>query len=814
VPDRDRLHRRALLHRQTVISDALRIRIALAATLSLLATIVFAGPLVGGDTFVLRDHVSYVLPSRAYLSVAIHEGRLPEWWGALGLGAPYAANPNHGVFYPPAWIAGLMNPQVAADVILLLHFILAGLGGAAFARRLGADDLGAAVAGAGLMLSGYAASLPPLCLALLTFAWTPWIAWGADRVARAPTVGTRLVRAVELSALFAMQILSGDPAGVLDSCLVVAIVVVARGRGGADPTPFVVRLWGVVRTGLLTVGALGLAIALAAPMVLSSVGLLGDSERAGGFAYSYSSLWSLHPLRLLELVWPRVMGDPTQPLRDLSPILYGHGLEVIPERWTVSVHIGAAMLLFSVVGATRRLAGVRVLGGGALLLVVLSLGSHTPIHKLFHALVPIAKYLRYPEKHMAGATVLLAALAGVGFTAALREGSRRVALTAISLGTVFTGLGIAYYAARHPFSRASASAFGAPEPAAQYIDYGVGQAAVAGLTAAACLVILGLLLLSRRPRMWPALAAAVVILPPVIHATQLQCLEDRGRYRAEPELLDGKPAEVGPPPPLALHRVWRHDKSFARGWTSQEIVNNAYESLVSNMAHPWGLSHVPGYDPALPRRTSNLFDTMDSRPETVEPMLDRFDIVYRVLPPNVADERQIAKLAVTSDEQQSLTVNLEGRRPRAFVAPRWRPAADDTEAMEAVLTSEDPGEVILTGSDAIGGNEGELTPCTISGPRPEEVTLACDSPSGGYAVLLDAWAEGWTATVDGTPSPVLLADNVVRAVEVGPGPHEIRLVYRTPGLRTGLAIAGVAWLAWLAVVFGSRYIGRRGRREQ
>ena len=80
--------------------------------------------------------------------------------------------------------------------------------------------------------------------------------------------------------------------------------------------------------------------------------------------------------------------------------------------------------------------------------------------------------------------------------------------------------------------------------------------------------------------------------------------------------------------------------------------------------------------------------------------------------------------------------------------------------------------------------------------------LDCDSPAGGYAVLLDEWAPGWSAATDGRPAPILLADGLFRAVPVDPGPHRIALRYRTPGLRAGAAISlltwlgGAAWLLW------------------
>jgi uncharacterized membrane protein YfhO len=99
---------------------------------------------------------------------------------------------------------------------------------------------------------------------------------------------------------------------------------------------------------------------------------------------------------------------------------------------------------------------------------------------------------------------------------------------------------------------------------------------------------------------------------------------------------------------------------------------------------------------------------------------------------------------------------------------------------------------------------GPLEPCRLSSPRPEEVIVECDSRSGGYAVLLDEMLPGWTATRDGAPVPILVADGLFRAVGVGPGPHHIVFRYRAPGLRLGALVSLLSALALIAAVIAAR----------
>ena len=66
-------------------------------------------------------------------------------------------------------------------------------------------------------------------------------------------------------------------------------------------------------------------------------------------------------------------------------------------------------------------------------------------------------------------------------------------------------------------------------------------------------------------------------------------------------------------------------------------------------------------------------------------------------------------------------------------------------------------------------------------------------------MLADAFASGWTATLDGATAPVLRADYVFRAVAVPtPGPHTVVFTFRPPGLWPGLC----ATLSALLLIVG------------
>ena len=63
--------------------------------------------------------------------------------------------------------------------------------------------------------------------------------------------------------------------------------------------------------------------------------------------------------------------------------------------------------------------------------------------------------------------------------------------------------------------------------------------------------------------------------------------------------------------------------------------------------------------------------------------------------------------------------------------------------------------------------------------------------------------------VDNTEAPVWCADGVSRAVLVGPGTHDIRLVYLPGSLLAGGALTAFTGLILLTVLTGGM-VGRKG----
>jgi Bacterial membrane protein YfhO len=776
----------------------------MAASLAVVAAALYARQLFGGETFVLRDHLTYTWPERKILSDALRAGRLPEWNDLVGFGTQFAASSANGVTYPPLWLVAALPLPFSMDLVMVLHVLLSGIGTALFARRLGANAVGAAFGGAAFMACGYVASIAPNKVFAGT-AWIPWVAWAADRVARARDPRRP---ALLLAGVLGAQLLAGDPASCVTAAAVALMVVLGRGRRRA-------LAW--------VVASYGAALLLAAAGVLPGAALLPHTTR-GALAMPDSNLWSLHPWRLVELVWPGFLGASADARYNLAELLAASGKDVLEPSWSLSLYLGAPVLALAVVAGLDGRRGRRALWIGIAALVLLALGSYTPVYSLFRAVFLPEQVIRYPEKHVAGAVCLLCALAGAGVSDLARSTRAVPWVFGAAIGCLVLPLilvSVLWPALAERLGGAAAlmvPPIDVEGAMALSLRSGVVSAASAAVTS-------WLLLSSSRYRAAGALAVLVHVAHAAWEGWAITPVAKVAELSQPPRLLRLAPPRSGLPPRLL------RPPAMKAGIPPEHQAQYRHQTLLLDVAAQFGYAAVPGFEGWRSGASAALWSSALRMP--LRSFLTLFAIDAVVLPAELRsrllDERGrpeglLADLAVGSATQsEDLEGNLawtlvrtDNVRPRAFVAPRWRwvPESGVLEALLAPSRGDDPALVVLTGEGPPSPPDRAalpLSPCSIAGYVPEHVQLDCDSSAGGYATLVDEHAPGWTATVDGAPAEIVTADFLLRAVPIAGGRHRVEFSYRTPLLRVGIALSTLGWLSWLALLWARRR--RESQRE-
>jgi hypothetical protein len=354
------------------------------AAIAICVLAIFAPALIRNEVFSLRDHGDYFQPLHWFTANELQHGRLPLWNPYNASGEPWLANPQTGVFYPPAWLFVVLPFARAYILYSALHVLLLGCGAYLLFARLTRPGGGALMAALALTFCGPVMSLLDVSNNLTTFAWVPLIVWCALSDVPAMTCG----------AVMALSFLAGEPFFASIGAL---LFVIVRRRGWID-----------------TLDAAAMAFAFSAVQLFPFLGWIANSDRTRGGMTKADILLASMPLR--DWLWVAI---PPKPGRVFDPSM---GQQFLPI-----VYAGLLTIVFAMIGifAARR----RAIGWTALILLsaLVAAGSHIrPVGDVLSAL-PLTIF-RYPARVVPFAVLGICALAAFGCNRVIRSEPVKLAL--------------------------------------------------------------------------------------------------------------------------------------------------------------------------------------------------------------------------------------------------------------------------------------------------------------------------------------------------------------------------------------------------
>jgi hypothetical protein len=164
-------------------------------------------------------------------------------------------------------------------------------------------------------------------------------------------------------------------------------------------------------------------------------------------------------------------------------------------------------------------------------------------------------------------------------------------------------------------------------------------------------------------------------------------------------------------------------------------------------------------------------------------------------------------ISLPTDDPNGTVHRLLLGLPRAYWVGDIVPAADVSEFLDikfhgpsgldpdSQVTVDTRGRPELATAFPGTGSGDPLTrhdaQCAIEDIDPERVILRVDAPETGMTVLLDSYAPGWRATLDGVRVPIYEVNGLFRGVLTPKGQHTIEMVYRPWPFYIGLGISCV-----------------------
>ncbi len=708
---------------------------------------------------------------------ALAEGRLPLWDPHVTCGAPMLAQMQSALLYPPTWPAAILGPGAFWTFTVALHLSLAGLFAYAWlARGMGFGRWPALAGAATFMLSGYAIShVYGGHLTLVSaYPWAAAVLWRLERFLAAPS----LKRTATLAGALTLMILAGFPQLVLIAGLAWAARLVHHVFTERDGRGDRARVAG------RAVAALAAGVALAAPQLLPTLELIGQTQRSSTNDLRFITSFSLPPENLLTFVAPTFFGD------SRAVPYWGRWY-----LWEVTGFVGVSALTLALVALGGRHRQRFLWGGLALAGVVLALGRHTPVFEMF-ALLPGVSLFRGPGRYLLLFTLSMAPLVALGFER-LASGeaagrSSRIGFAAAAGFLVTMGAGAALAAAdsngfwKDLLSDEAEAARGIREEAGlsgdafQVASHGRAVASL-GWAAATLAAIATVLMLHRRGVLDGRRSAAAL---GVLLGVELLAFDAR-YFVAQSDQDLRWPAEF-------VSRVRGDPKYPFR--IATVFVGQTREIGKCQLA---GLDHVGGYDPLMLRRYVELLNVSQGAPAgavptamipgRTGPVMDLLGVREWVIP---GGPRRIPGWTERGKLGEASVYENPDALPRAFLVHQAKVLLSEAERL-TYLTGPAfrPSKEVVLEEGAAGSSPVSGGTVQIVSAMPGNYRLRVDNPAPGWLVLTEAYYPGWRAEIDGRPAGILPADHLIQAIPIPAGPHEVSFRYRSTYLNLGLAIA-------------------------
>jgi hypothetical protein len=265
-----------------------------------LGPIALFGPMLArGDVLYWGTPLLQFVPWRTAAFDLIRQGWLPLWNPLLGMGAPWLANYQSALLYPPNWILAFTTAGWGEGLLVLAHLVFAGAGMALVPPdrpRL----IGQTVGGIAFASGSYLVARAGFFILNAAASYLPWLVLCAELAARAALSGAafrRLGAIAALAVVIGLQALAGHAQSMAYSLLFAVAWSAWRAASLAG--------WrAVARLALMWLAAGVLGLALAAAQLVPTAEYLVESSRGAGLQETVALTYSFWPWRTVGLVFP------------------------------------------------------------------------------------------------------------------------------------------------------------------------------------------------------------------------------------------------------------------------------------------------------------------------------------------------------------------------------------------------------------------------------------------------------------------------------------------------------------------------------
>jgi hypothetical protein len=787
------------------------------ALLVLLGILFFADPLFSSKNFYFRDILNFHYPLRKVLIESYSRGEFPLWNPFVSLGQPMLANPNYMAFYPTNLLHLFLPFNYAFKLHFILHPILAGVGLYFLQRRIGLFPIGALAGAMAYEFSGTVLSFLNLYNIIPAVALLPWIGWAFAGALEK----NWFRRSLGFGALLALQVIAFEPLMFLCIVWLLAGLTLLHILESSRKTGALGRSLRVGLTGGV------FAAGLAAVQVLPTLELLPRSARGSGLDFAQVTLWSMHPLDLLNSIIPNLFGYYYTINRTTS---WGESLHNGRETYLVSFFAGSCIVLLaglSFFSLRKKLQAV--MACLALVGIVLASSGFNPVYQWLFDHVPLFRLGRYPSKYFLLTAMSISIMSSLGLEIMLRSNqlesrARRRFLVAGACGLVLALVLLGYrFAWPYHVSQLQSwvsSAIGPMYMGTKNMPAIVAQLERSVLSTGGFLLLGSVLVLIAPAWRKTSLMGGLVLLliaaelmpanlrlSPLISDADVDYLPEVNKYlsRSGP----AEPFRVAPPTLLRpMPDLHLRLPNYSSAWLTlfYRRSGQPYYGIMNGIQYSLYISvdHLGTLESEELRKATSLMPEPSALTLLAKLNTPVLSVLGKMHDPRA---RLLASFETGSDQNLNLYW-LNECANRALFVPNVETASSQAEAFQKFIRPDFSfGNAVVLESSRFEARSGlpDAGIAKIGHYGNQRVLCRVEARTAGYLVLLDSYYPGWNAYLDGLKVNVMRANYAFRAVAVPAGSHAVEFRYRPKSFYWGFALSLITILSGiLSVVVRAR----------
>ncbi|MBI1803946.1 MAG: YfhO family protein [Ignavibacteriae bacterium] len=711
--------------------------------------VVFFRDILLQNAFIWEDFIYQYYAFRNFAAVSLAHGTLPLWNPYTFSGMPFQADIQSALFYIPnllltLFVSGDKLHFFWVELIIVAHFVIAGVSMYYFAKELGLEKIYALFSAIAFTLSGFMIMQVIHQTFICQVAWVPLVLL----LLRRTLLCRSILSMVCAGLILGHAILAGSPQFTVYIFLLILFyflfewVGTVRAEGWKASLPMVP----------LAAGVVVLAVALTAVQLLPTLELAPLSRRAT-ISFENSSEGSLRWGQIITLVAPKYFGS-----SGAQETTYAF-LEQYWAYWETCIYIGLIPLIMAVLSFAliRKNRYVAFFSGIVAFGFLYCLGNNFVLHSFFFHVVPGFDKFRVPGRMSFFFTFGATILSGFGLRYAVERYSTNTRKMK-KLVIVVAGSGVVVLLlAQAGFFQS----FG--NVAAEQLNH--EKAVNAAATTLGLLVIVSIIFfLVLRRQVSTAKAVLVLILFHFIDMNLFGFNQNNGRL--SPEQYYAKTSRVAEPLKEEGKKEYFRVNSRDGGY----MILDRNQGMIDR------IFLLEGYTPlALQRQYPPR--------KTTEQTYDLLNAKYRI----VVDprDRSMGLREASTYYPRALIVYGDTVVKNEAAAQAYM-QSDTFDPLNTVVYEDDPHVAFGKASMAA------YSSASIKSYDLNTITLSATSSRDGILLLSEIYYPGWRAYVDGVEQPLYRADWCLRAIPIKAGTHEIVARFEPSTFYRGLIITLVA----------------------